>query len=144
MRWRVILPVIGLLLFAGETYQSVRMNRAGQHSPSRYFWWSSIRMDSDPLNRRPRVAAPCEEGVENCVTWDLRSIYVDPGWLTLSLMLTALPAFAVGKLIVAGLGRFGINQIWSFMILMPVFLSAWYFFLGWLVDRWKYMRQHPS
>src|SRR5260370_33289498 len=121
MRWRLVLPVVGLFLFASETYQSVRMNREGQHSPSRYFWWSSIRLDSDPLDRRPRVAAPCKEGDESCVSWDLRYIHVDPGWLTMLFMLSGLPAFAVGKIIVASLGRLGISQIWSFMILVPLF-----------------------
>ncbi len=145
LRWRLVLPVVGLFLFGSETYQSVRMNREGQHSPSRYFWWSSIRLDSDPLDRHPRVATPCKNVVENCGTreWDLVDRLVDPGWLTVSLMLSALPAFAVGKFIVASLGRLGINQIWSFMILVPLFLSSWYYFLGWLVDRWIYKRQHP-
>jgi len=60
------------------------------------------------------------------------------------LTLSGLPAFVAAKIIVAGLGRLGINQIWSFMMLMPLLLSAWYFFLGWLVDRWKFKRLHPS
>lgn len=62
----------------------------------------------------------------------------------MALMVSALPAIAVAKLIVAGLGCFGVNQIWSFMVSMPLLLSAWYFFLGWLVDRWKFKRLHPS
>jgi hypothetical protein len=65
--WRLILPVIGLILFAGETYQSVRTNRLEERNPDRYFWWASIRLDSDPLNKHPQVAIPCKNGEENCV-----------------------------------------------------------------------------
>jgi hypothetical protein len=140
----VILPVVELLLFTGETYHSVRTYREGQRSSGKYFWWSSIRLDSDPLDRRPHAAAPYKESVENCTTWDLRSIYVDPGLLTMSLMLTGLPAIAVAKLLVAGLGRFGVNQIWSFMISMPPLLVAWYYLLGWFVDRWKFKPRHRT
>ena len=60
------------------------------------------------------------------------------------LILSGLPAFAVGKIIVGGLGRLGINQIWSFLISMPLLLFTWYYFLGWLVDRWKFKRVHRS
>jgi hypothetical protein len=60
------------------------------------------------------------------------------------LMLSGLPAFVCSKMIVTGLGPLGVNQIWSFMISLPPVLSAWYFFLGWLVDRWRFKRLHPS
>jgi hypothetical protein len=144
MRWRVILPVVGLLLFAGETYQSVRMNREGHFKSDRYFWWSSVRLDPNPRDKDSQVVATCKEGQENCVTWDLRSRIVDPGWLTELLMLSGLPAFLVGAVILSGMKHLGINQIWGFMISMPLLLSAWYYLLGWLVDRWKNKRQQPS
>ena len=50
-------------------------------------------------------------------------------------MLLSIPAFAVGALIVFGLGHFGVNEIWSFMIDMPPLLFAWYYFIGMLIDR---------
>lgn len=141
-RWRLVLPVIGLILFAGETHQSVRMNREDRPNPSRYFWWSSIRLDSDPLNRHPRVALPCKNGAGNCIEWDwaLVDMWVDPGWLTRGLMVSALPAFAIGAFIVGGLGRLGINQIWSFVIFVPILIFTWHYFIGWLIDRWIFKR----
>jgi len=144
MRWRVILPVVALLLFGSETYQSVRMNRETHHKSDRYFWWSSIRLDPNPRDKNPKGVATCKEGQENCVAWDLRSRIVDPGLLTELLMLSGLPAFLVGAVILSGFGHLGINQIWTFMISMPLLLSAWYFFLGWLIDRWKFKRPHLS
>jgi hypothetical protein len=135
LRWRVILPAIGLLLFVGETYQSVRINRGAQHQSAPYFWWSSIRLDSDPLNKHPEDSTPCKADEENCVTWGLRGIWADPGLLTMLLMFSGFPVFAIGKTIVLGLGHFGINEIWSFMIVIPTLLFAWYYFIGFLVDR---------
>ncbi len=68
---------------------------------------------------------------------------VDPGWLAKFLMLSALPAFVVGGLAVGGLGRLGFSQVSSFMFLMPVLIFAWYYVVGWLLDRWshKHLRQ---
>ena len=141
LRGKLILPVAGLILFAGETYDSVRVNREGHHQPGRYFWWSSIRLDSDPLDRRPRAAPRCKIDEENCVSGDLTGMWVDPGWLTMLVTLSGLPAFVAGKIIVVGLGHLGINEIWSFMILIPILLFAWYYFIGLLVDRWVSRRR---
>ena len=145
-RWRIALPIIGLSFFAALTYNSVRMNRETQRSPSRYFWWTSIRLDSDPLNRHPKGATGCKNGEENCETWDpdLPNMWVDPGWLAKFLMLSALPAFVVGGFAVSGLGRLGLSQVSSFMFLMPVLIFAWYYFIGWLLDRWRYRHLRQS
>jgi hypothetical protein len=51
-------------------------------------------------------------------------------------MLSALPSFVVGEFAVRGLGRMGISQVSSFMFLMPVLIFAWYYLIGWLLDRW--------
>ena len=143
-RWRIALPIVGLTLFAALTYNSLRINRETQSTPSRYFWWTSIRLDSDPLNRDPKGATPCKSGEENCVTWDLPDRWVDPGWLARFLMLSALPAFVVGGFTVSGLGRLGLSQVSSFMFLMPALIFAWYYFVGWLLDRWIRRRAQPS
>jgi hypothetical protein len=140
------LPAIGLFLFSAESYHSVRTNREVQHTSSRYFWWSSVRLDSDPLNRHPEAkgATPCKNGEENCVTWELRYIWVDPALLTRFLMLSAFPAFVVGGLAVGDLGRLGISELSTFMLLMPVLIVAWYYFVGWLLDRWLGKRRQQS
>jgi hypothetical protein len=130
MRWRLILPTMGLLLFAMQTYVSYREWQI-QTSPGRYFWWSSFRLDSDPLNRHPR---PIDSSNSS---WDLVAKVVDPGLLAISFVLSGLPAFLLSKLIVTALSRFGISQVLSFMIFTPILLGAWYYFLGWLLDRWR-------
>jgi hypothetical protein len=75
------LPTIGLLLFLGVTLDSVRMNREAFHTPSRYFYWSSFRLDSDPLNRQSWATASCNDASGGCTGWDPMTIWVEPGWL---------------------------------------------------------------
>ena len=135
-RWRMVLPTVGIILFSAVSYHSLRLNKEIQRAPSRYFWWSAIRLDSDPANKRNWRATPCQDSKENCSGWDLRSTWVDPGFVQKFLMLSALPAFVVGGLAVRGLGTIGINQISSFMLLMPVLICAWYYLIGWLLDHW--------
>jgi len=130
-RWRLVLPTVGIILFSVVSYHSLRADR---EIPSRYFWWSSIRLDSDPSSRRNSGAIPCQNGKENC--WELRTKWVDPGLLEQFLMLSALPAFAVGGFAVRRFGRMSINQVSSFMLMMPVLIGAWYYLIGWLLDRW--------
>lgn len=147
-RWRIVLPVAGLLLFAGETYESARMNlrinRSDRLSSHRYFYWADIPLDSDPLNKSRAVAPSCQNAAENCATWDLRVVIVDPGAITVLGILSGLPAFVLGLIIVSGLGRLGVNQIWSFMISMPLLLFSWYYFVGWLLDRWRLKRRQKD
>jgi len=144
IRCSVILPVIGLILFGGVSYDSLRVNRDGVRARGRYFWWSSIRLDSDPLSRHPRVPEPCPNDAENCISFDPQFIWIDPGWLTKSLILSALPAFVVAQFVISGFGRLGISQISSFMILTPLLILAWYYFVGRLLDRWRYRRPNKS
>jgi high-affinity Fe2+/Pb2+ permease len=56
--------------------------------------------------------------------------------------LAALPAFVIGLFITFGLGTFGINEVLSYMISMPLLISAWFYFVGWLIDRWRFKRSH--
>lgn len=120
-------------MFAVTTYASIRMNR--HRKSSRYFYWSAIRLDSDPLSRRVPEAKPCAKQAAGCIAWDSEFIIITPGPLPFLLMLSALPAFAIGRAIVAGLGRLGLSQVSSFMVSMPLLLFAWYYFAGWLADR---------
>jgi hypothetical protein len=143
-RWRTGLPIIGVILFSAVSYQSFRFNQEIQRAPSRYFWWSDIRLDSDPANKRNWGAAPCANGNENCVSWDVRNVWVDPSLLAQFLMLSALPAFAIGGFAAMAFGRMGISQVSTFMFLMPVLIFAWYYFIGGLLDRWTSTRSHRS
>ena len=58
------------------------------------------------------------------------------------LMISAIPAFAVGAIAVGGLGRLGISQVSSFMVLMPLLISTWYYALGLLIDRCVGRKSH--
>ncbi len=136
MRWRLALPIFGLILFGGVTRSSIRLNREIQRIPYRYFWWSSTRLDSDPLNMHALATEPCKDGAEKCAGWTPQFIWISPGRFAKSLMLSAFPAFVFGAAIVHGLGRLGISEVSSFMVLMPLLIFAWYYFVGWLVDRW--------
>src|SRR5215471_7579200 len=133
MPWRLILPALGLLLFAGETYSSYRQWQM-ERSPRRYFWWATIQLDSDPLNRH---SLPLER---SNTEWNLHEI-AEPEWMATSSILSGLPAFLASKLIVAALSRLGVNHVLSFMISAPILLFAWYYFLEWLLDRWRAKRR---
>jgi len=135
LHWRLVLPIIGLTLFAGETYRSVRNNHEIDRSSRRYFWWSSIRLDTDPLKQKVSTTSSCTNATASCTSWDLETIYVDPGWLARSLMISALPAFLVEVVVLVGLKHLGVNQVFGFMISMPLFIWTWYYFIGWLIDR---------
>ena len=114
------------------------------HHQGAIFWCSSIRLDSDPLNKRTSSLNPiCNknpDGSVNCAVTEPMSICVYPGWLARTLFLTAFPAFLLGVAIVDGLGRVGVSQVWSFMLSMPLLISVWFHFMGWLLDRWLYRR----
>ena len=144
MRSSVILPVIGLILFAAVTYRSMPLNRHEQDAPRRYYWWSSLRLDSDPLNEHPTPPGPCRFGTENCESWELRNRSVHPGWLDRTLIFSALPAFLAGAAVVMGLSKAGRDEVLTFMVSMPVLIFCWYYFLGWLIDRWLYRRRQAK
>lgn len=134
IRWRFILPVVGLLLFGGVTYHSLPIAGTGD---DRYFWWSSIRLDSKPLGRQTPV--PCSDKNTDCAHWD-PPFDVYPSWIARSLMLPALPAFLSEGLIVLGLSRLGVSQITTFMVSMPLLIATWYYFVGRVVDYWVMRR----
>jgi hypothetical protein len=131
---------VGLTLFAVLSYSSLRWNIQVYKVPSRYFWWSSIRLDSDPLNKHSKAPISCKQGAENCTDWEPEYIWIDPGWIHNALELLALPAFVAGLVIVKALGRLGVSQVLSFMISMPLLIFGWFYFVGWLFDRRRRQR----
>jgi hypothetical protein len=84
--------------------------------------WSSIHLDSDPLNRRH--------------SGDTVELWIQPGFLTRALMLSAFPAFLIGRLLVSRLARFGISEVTSFMVSMPILIAAWFYGVAWMADVW--------
>lgn len=139
-RWRVILPFIGLVLFAGESYESLQSYRQYHKGQSPDFYWASIRLNSDPLHRHGQDAPGCTEGQANCVGWDPVTPWIERGVLADCLVLSALPVFLVEAFVVSGLGRLGISQISTFMATMPFLLFGWYYGVGWQIDRWLFRR----
>jgi hypothetical protein len=123
MRWRLVFPLVGLSLFGAVSYQSFRENL---DLSGRYLWWSSIRLDSDPLNKYKGGMLSKDGGLE----W----VWVTPGQLPKLLTLTALPAFVAGAFLVGALGRLGVSQVSTFMISMPLLIFTWYYFIGRLVE----------
>lgn len=138
-RWKLILPTLGLVLFGAVSYRSYESERSQQitHSPSKYFYWSLIRLHSDPLNKRDSSVAGCKGDEKTCVRWDLSVAdkWIEPALIDKVLILSALPAFFVGALAKTGLGNLGIRQISSFMVLMPLLIFAWFYFVSWLLER---------
>ena len=124
------------------TYASIRMNQGFHNGTERYFWWSAFRLDSDPLDRHSssRTSSPCTGNTENCGSLEPLGTWVDPGWLAQCFVLSALPAFLTTKVIVHGLARLGVSEITSFFVSMPLLTLAWFYSVGWALDRWHSKR----
>ena len=139
IRWQWTLPVVALLLFSLGSYESFAHPVAPR---GRYVWWSSIPLDSDPLGRHATSpnTATCDEGGENCLVGEPITVWVDPGWLARILVISSGPAFIAGAGIVRGLSKFGVSEVVSFLIAMPLLLGSWFYFVGWVVDRWRARR----
>ena len=134
LRWSLILPMVGLVLFAAVSYRSMPMNHHEQEAPRRYYWWSSLRLDSDPLNKNTALGKPCPAGIPDCSSGESPNMKIAPGWLEKSLVFSGFPAFLAGFAIVAGLSKRGIDEVLTFFVSMPVLLVAWYYLLGWLIE----------
>jgi len=144
-RWRVGLCLWGMTLFSLLTYHAIRVNHEmRQGRSSRYFWWGGIRLDSDPLNKHPRKRSSCEQATDDCNSWDPEYIWVTPGLMERALVISALPAIVCSLTLVRGLARLGVSEPSSFMVSMPVFISAWFYAVGWIADRWRYKRSVRS
>ena len=141
-RWQIILPILGFLLFGVGSYVDFRMEKEYPLASNRYFWWSSIRLDRDPLGRHAPASHPTQR--DGSIGWDPPTKSVSPGPVAKFLMYSALPAFAVGAVVVGALGQVGISQVATFMTAMPLLIAAWYFFVGWLIDRWTFRRASRS
>jgi hypothetical protein len=137
-RWSLILPAYGLPLFSFISYQSPRAVGNYKKPPGRYFSWSGIFLDTDPNTK------PCGNDVEPCFEFNPQFMDVTLAPPTRLLLLTALPAFLIGMLLVNGLGKLGCSQLLSFMVLLPLLIWAWFYFLGWLLDRSRYKRTRAS
>jgi hypothetical protein len=134
-RWRTILPLIGLLLFAAESWDSFKMNRHPDFHSRRFYWWSSIRLDSHRAIPQSTPSITRNPDGTETVGWDPEYLIVSPGYLARLAMLTSFPAFLVGIPLIKVAGRFGANEVWVFFGTMPLLLVAWFYLCGWFLDR---------
>jgi len=118
LRWRLVLPAFGLLLFLAETFGSVGLNHdlRGRNPNRTDFYWGKFRLQTDPLGKLP--PPPCRPEITNCSEWwEIRDVIVDPGTILATLLLSGLPAFFVTTLLIHGFGRLGVNEICTFLSL---------------------------
>lgn len=141
--WRTSLPLVGLALFAMITYQSVGENRkfnqreTAHAGSAKYFWWSYIRLDSDPTHE-PTPKSVCTDNPghsKDCILVEPLAIWIDPGLFVKALIVAAAPAFFASIAIVRAFGRIGVDEVWTFMISTPILICLWFYFIGWLLDR---------
>lgn len=142
LRWRWVIPAFGLMLFFGETYGSIRLNRELRirNHYRKDFYWGTFRLQTDPLGRIP--PAPCPADIPDCgAWWSIRDVIVDPGPILTTLLISGLPAFFLALRTVHALGRLGVNEVYSFFVTAPILILVWYYFLGWLLDHWRSKRK---
>lgn len=137
MRLRILLPILGIILFGCISYFSIRVRQKEFHF-SKYLFWANIRLDSDPLNRLSSSSSECKNNANNrnLICRDTEYVIVHPSPIEKFFMISTLPAFLLGLLAVLELARFGINEVVSFLSLMPVLIAAWYYLVGWILDHW--------
>lgn len=136
-RWSLVLPLWGVLLFSLVTYESFRFNReVFGNRPNRIFYWSVIRLDSEPRNQHSREFLPCKNGGQDC--WQSQTVWgiIEPGLMTKLLLWAGFPALVAGVAMVRLCARLGISEVTTFLTSMPLVICVWYYLLGWLADRW--------
>jgi hypothetical protein len=143
IRFSTILPVAGLVLFTVVSIRSAKLNEHDADHPRKYFWWSSLRLDSDPLNRHPSPAQPCGDKRQDCAGDESSSRKVVPDWLDRTLAISGFPAFLAGTAVVALGSKQGVDEVLTFMVSMPILLFGWYFLVGRLVDWLLTPRSRP-
>jgi len=136
-----------MTLFGLLTYGSFRMDSSNDpRHPNRYFWWGSVRLDSDPLTKR-RVEKPCVDSDEVC-TFNFGNEYawVDPGLMERALTFSAFPAFFLAISVAHGLAHLGVSELRSFIPAIFLGTLTWFYAVGRLLDRWRFRRstgKHP-
>jgi hypothetical protein len=133
MRWRILLPIIGVIAFGAISYSSYRTGRERHQIPSRYFKWSTLPLDSTPL--REQSLSDCVASGVPCLAWEQEPTIMSPTVFERLFILSALPAVAACLTLTFVLGKIGVNEILSFMVSMPFLTAAWFYLVGRLLDR---------
>jgi hypothetical protein len=139
--FRVALPTAAVIAFGAISYGSYHNAQQHHQLQARYFVWSTLRLDSDPLGKRyPSPCANLNTG-ESCFVWEDLAIYRHPSNAERVFVLLDFPAMIVGMFVSFMLGRIGVNEIWTFMISIPLLTAAWCFLVGRILDRRIFQRE---
>jgi hypothetical protein len=98
--------------------------------------------DREPPNTHVKVAV--ETGGPS---WDAASIdhFGSPSDIPgRAFILCAVPAFLIGLAITDILSNYGVNEFATFMLTMPPLVAAWFYFVGWLLDRARRIRERAA
>ncbi len=116
------------------TAQAYRLNAELRHpETARLLWWGGIPLDRQPPNTHHKSDVTPGEPA-----WDAASVDYfapPPSALVRAFGFVALPAFLIGMAITGALGTYGVNEAATFLIVMPLLVVAWFYFLGWLIER---------
>ena len=140
-RWRILLPIIALCWFGLGTFGAVKRNREWKFK--HVFYWSFIRLDRRPgLPKEPVVPQPCPDKTNDCIEmpWQPETVWVEPGPVGMAGFYTGLPVFVVEAGILALAARLNVDQVPVFFVSAPLLLIGWFYFVGWLIDRWRQKR----
>ncbi len=139
IRLRLLLPVLALIPFVLISLQAYRDAAAATRGNSiTSIYWLRVRLDSAPP--KPHSEPVCEDANNACVTWDLEDVGLwapPPPLLERAFVLAILPAFVIAVAITFGLGALGVSEIATFMIATPLLIVAWFYLIGFLIDRKK-------
>lgn len=136
--WQIVLPVLGLSLFGGITRAALE-GRQMEKVHGQYFWWASIPLDTHRIDPKQNTVDRRTQIGEGRASWDPRVIE-DRGLPTRLMLVSAFPAFFIGIACVRILGRLGVSDVSTFLVLMPLLIAAWYYLIGAVIDRWAYRR----
>ena len=135
----LILPIIGLLLFVGESWHSYKIH-SEMMRPNSCVWWANVPLDSSPLEKYSGFwrgqLTECEFEAHQFID------RAGPPWVTGLLELTAAPAFIAAIGISHGFGKIGVSEVTPFMVSAPPLIFAWYYFVAWAcgraLNRWRW------
>ena len=127
----LILPIVGVLLFTGESWRLFKSYRALGQRASSCFWWGDVPLDSKPLQRYGGFG-----GTNQVTECEFESAqFIDrsgPPMFTRLFELTAAPAFIPAIGLAHLFGKRGVSQVTVFMSCAPPLIFAWYYLLSWI------------
>jgi hypothetical protein len=138
VQWRLLLPIVGLLLFSEVTGKSLRMNRETPDAGT--FCWSWWRLDSDVLQRSS--SNPSKLGTNSFV--GPMDVLIGPRMSTESARASCFSRIPARRINRQSSRHAGVSEVITFMASMPGLMIAWHWVVGRLVDRWRNRVKTPA